>query len=69
MSQPNCRERRLDWIRGSQVSPVLGREVVEGQQLVAILPQTVAGLLVLGVVLLQELIEGRLGIGFRLRLG
>src|SRR4051794_10461314 len=36
---PHGREDAFDGVRGSQVIPVLGREVVEGQQGLAILPQ------------------------------
>jgi hypothetical protein len=37
---PDGGEHALDRVRGSQVVPVLGREVVKGQQRVAILHQT-----------------------------
>ena len=68
MAKPNRRECRFDGIGRSQVPPVLGREVIEGQQLLAILPQTFARFLILGVVFFQEVIECCLGVRFRFRL-
>ena len=66
MAKPNRRECRFDGIGRSQVPPELGREVIEGQQLLAILPQAFARFLILGVVFLQEVIECCLGVRFRL---
>jgi len=63
MSEPNRRECRFDRIGRSQVGPVLGREVIEAQQLLAILPQAFARFLILGVVFFQEVIECCLGGG------
>jgi hypothetical protein len=50
MPQPDGGERALDGVGGSQVNPVLGREVVEGQQHGAILGQALGGLGILGLI-------------------
>ena len=47
---------------GSQVHPVGGREVVEGEQHVAVLLQTLGGLRVAGAVELPEAVAGVLGL-------
>ena len=57
MPQADGGERAFDRVGGSQVDPVLGREVVEGEQHVAILRQALGGLGILGLVGLQEQIE------------
>ena len=57
MSEANRGERRFDRVRCAEVSPLRGREVVEAQQHVAILPQTLARSRILGIVLGQEVIE------------
>src|SRR5690606_1408649 len=48
----------LDRVCRSQMLPVFLWEVVERQELVSILLEAVAGCLVLGLVLLQEVVEG-----------
>lgn len=58
VTQANGRERRFDWVRGSQVSPVFGGEVVEGQEFVAVLLQTNGRLGIFRRVVLQEVVEG-----------
>ena len=68
MSQTNGGERRFDRVGCSQVCPVRGREVVEGEQHVTVLPQALARGRILGVVLGQEVIEGVVGILASLRL-
>ncbi len=47
---------------------MFGRKVVEGQQLFPIFPQAFARFLIFGIVFLQEVIEGCLGVCFRFRL-
>ena len=61
MPQSNCRERAFDGIGRAKVLPVLGREVVERQQHVAVLFQTFASRRELRTVLLQEVVEGLIG--------
>ena len=46
------------WVGRPRVAPVLGREVVEGEEDVAVLRETAACPLVLRPVLLQEVVEG-----------
>ncbi len=58
VSQANGGERRFDRVGRSQVRPVPGREVVEREQHVAVLSQTLARRRALGVVLHQEVVEG-----------
>jgi hypothetical protein len=41
---PHGRKRAFNWIGGSQMLPVLGREVVERQQCVAIFGEALGGL-------------------------
>lgn len=57
MPHPHGGEGDLDRVGGPQVSPVLGREVVEGEQHVAVLGQALRGHGILGFVG-QEPIEG-----------
>src|SRR5215470_10480235 len=59
-------ERAFDRVRGSQVLPVLGGEVVESQQRIAILGQAFGGFLVLDLVALDESIECSLSVSLRL---
>ena len=59
-------ERAFDGIAGSQVLPVLGREVVEGQHRLAVLDQALHGLVVLDAIGLGKSAERGLGIGFGL---
>ncbi len=47
------------------MAPVLGWEVIEGQQLVLVFLQTLARFRILGVVFFQEVLECGLGVGFR----
>lgn len=68
MPQANRGERRLDRIRRSQVNPVLRREIIKGQQLLAILSQTVTGFGILRRVLFQEVIPSRQRVRLRFRL-
>src|SRR5450759_4265973 len=58
---PNCREHAFDGIRGPQVIPVLGGEIVEGQHCFAILRQAFNCLVVLRPVFLGEDIDRHLG--------
>jgi len=65
-----CRSRTVanvhtDRVRRPQVDPVFGREVVEGQQRVAILRQALSRLGVLALVGGHEQVERLLGIGLR----
>ncbi len=48
-SQPDRGEGRLDRIRGLEVDPVLGREVVEGQELLSVIDDLGDGLRVLNL--------------------
>ncbi|VVE86031.1 hypothetical protein PSP31121_05670 [Pandoraea sputorum] len=48
--------------------PVLGREVVEGEQIVAVLLEYLSGLRIFGLVARNELVEGRDGLGTRGRI-
>ena len=57
MAQADRGERAFDGVGRPQVAPVLGGEVVERQQLVAIFLQAFARLGVLRGVLFQEVIE------------
>lgn len=61
-------EGTLDWIGRSDALPMLGREVVEGQQLVPVLFQAFGGLGVFRLVSLDEEVEPlhRIGAGFGL---
>ena len=59
-------EGALDRVGRAQVLPVLGGELVEGQQAIPVLDQVVDGLVVLGAVGLEEEVEGGLGIGLGL---
>lgn len=52
------RKRRLDHVGRVDVDPVLGREIVEGQQRPPVLRQARGGFRVLGAVGLEELVEG-----------
>lgn len=61
MSEADGGEVGFNRIRGSQVRPVLSREVVERQQHIAVLPKTFAGCEVLGVVLLEKVVECSFG--------
>jgi hypothetical protein len=61
--RPNCSvadggERAFDDVGRSQVLPVLGREVVEGEQRIAILDQALDRLFVLDAPGLDERVEG-----------
>ena len=64
---PNRRKDTFDRVRSPDVLPVLGREVIEGQQLRAILNQLGGGFLVFHAVGIHEETEG--GIGLFLCLG
>ena len=58
-------EGALDWVRGAQMFPVLGREVVGGQQQLAILSQALDCLLVFQLLGFDEGIERGLGVCLR----
>ena len=58
----NGREGAFDRIRGAQVFPMFGREVVEGEQRVPVLFQAFGALLVFDGIGLDEGIERRLGV-------
>ena len=60
--QPHGGERALDGVGGPQVNPVLGREVVERQEHVAIFLQAFDRFGVLGTIRFQEGVEGLLGL-------
>ena len=51
-------EGRFDRVGGAQMRPMLGREVVEGEQRVMVLGQLLGGLGILRAVVLHEVIEG-----------
>ena len=55
----------LDGIAGADMFPVLGRKVVERQQRLAILGQTIGGLIVLRPVFGQEAVERLFGFSTR----
>lgn len=55
-------EGALDGIAGADVLPMLGREIVERQQRLAILGQAISGFIVFGLVLGKKAIEGFLGL-------
>ena len=55
------RKGAFDGIGGANVLPVLGREVVEGEQHVAVLGQAGHRFVVLGAIGLEEEVEGLLG--------
>ena len=55
-------EGALDWIRCAEMLPVLGREVVEGEQRFAILAQAIDRLLVLDAIGFDEPIECSIGV-------
>ena len=57
MPEADCGEGGFDRVGRSQVSPVLRREIVEGEQLISILSQTLGRGRVLRVVLLKEVVE------------
>ena len=57
------RKDALDGVRRPQMVPVLGREVVEGEQGIPVLGQALGGFGVLGAVLLGEDRDRRLGRG------
>src|SRR5260370_17118474 len=59
---PHSRERALDRICRSEVLPVLGRKVIEGEQWVAIFAEALDSLLVLEAVAFDEAIECSLGV-------
>ena len=59
--QPNRRECALDRVGAADMLPVLGRDVVEGKQGIAILGETGAGLSVFRSILGKEAIEGLVG--------
>ena len=61
-AQPDGGEGALDRVRRPDVLPVLGREVIEGEQHLPVLRQAGRGLVVLGPVLGDEAVEGRLGL-------
>ncbi len=60
-AEPDGGERAFNGVRGSNVLPVLGGEVIERQQRLTILGQTGHGLVVLGAILDEEAVEGILG--------
>ena len=64
---PDRRERAFDDIGRAQMLPVLGRELVEGQQRIAILDQALDSLVVLDAPGFDEGVEGEervlLGLG------
>ena len=43
MAEADRCEGRLDGVRRPQGAPVLGREVIEGEKLLPVLPQAVTG--------------------------
>src|SRR5947209_15796373 len=51
----------LDWVRGAQVVPMLGRKVEEGEQRLTVFGQASNGLVVLGAVFVGEAVDGGLG--------
>ena len=57
---PHGGEHAFDGIRGPDVIPVLGGEIVEGEQRVAVLGQALHRLGVLGRVLLHKYVQGGL---------
>src|SRR5260370_37617648 len=59
---PHSRERALDRICRSEVLPVLGRKVIEGEQWVAIFAEALDSLLVLDAIAFDEAIECSLGV-------
>lgn len=67
MPESDRGEGAQDGVGGPQVAPVLGREVVEGEEHVAVLGQAGTGLLVFGAVLLQEVAAGFPGLPVGLR--
>ena len=58
MTQADREEGTLEWVGRPQVAPVLGGEVVEGQEDVTVIRVAVACGLVLRVVLFLEVVEG-----------
>ena len=60
-SMPNSRERALDRVCGSQVLPVLGGEIVEGEERVAVLGEAFDGFVVLNAIGFDERIQCNLG--------
>src|SRR5271168_419028 len=56
------REGAFDRIRRAQVLPMFGREVVEGEERVPVLPQAFGGLLVFDDIGLDEGVDRRLGV-------
>ena len=66
-SVPDGGEGAFDRVRRSDVLPVLGREVVEGEQISAVLGQAFDGTVIFHAVSLDEEIEGGIGpgLGFR----
>src|SRR5262245_41224087 len=59
-------ECAFDGVRGPQMLPMLGREVVESQQRTTILAQTFSCFIVFHLVALDEGIERRLGVSLGL---
>ena len=68
MPESDRGERRLDRVGRPQMTPVFGREVIEGEKDVAVFTQALASGGVLGFVFLNELIERFLGVSLRLGL-
>ena len=52
-----------DWVRGLQVQPVLGGEVVEAEQRLEVVTELFCGLRPLGTELVVEGLDGSLGVG------
>jgi hypothetical protein len=61
-AESDRREGRFDGVGGAQVWPVLGREVVEGEEHVLVFLQTVTRLWVFELIVGQEPIVSRQGI-------
>ncbi len=56
-------EGTLDRVAGTDMLPVLGRKVVERQQRLAVLGQTVGSLIIFGAIFGQEAVERLLCLG------
>ena len=56
-SMPDGVEDQFNWIGSPSTLPVLGREAIEGGQQIAVLGVAGDGLVLLGAIILEELIE------------
>ncbi len=61
--EADSRKGALDGIGRAYVLPVLGRDIVEGEQAITVLDQAVCRFIVLGAISLDEEAKRRLGIG------